>query len=355
MKKALILPLFFTLVGCADAECSVAQIVPSVTVPDSVTVIFSGDFMQHSPQVTAAHTNGTYDYDTQLRYISPYWKSADFAVINLETTLTDDGQYSGYPMFASPVEIAQALARAGITHVALANNHALDRRGDGVRKTAAALDFAGLPHTGVYATDSASKVTLMLEKDDFRIAVINFTYGTNGMAIPRGMVVNTPLDTAAMGAAIDRAHRAGATHTIVYVHFGQEYQITPDTEQKWLALWLRSRGANLVIGSHPHVPQPIDRVHHIVYSLGNFVSNQRKRYTDGGYSVRVTFSRHNFRPTIDFMPHYVDLSGSGGERYRILTPADSTIIADPEQRRRMINSINDTRTIINSKVDYGKR
>lgn len=350
MKKALLILLFPLLIACGGQTVSIAQIVP--TPIDSVVVVFSGDFMQHMPQVHAANYEGRFDYDSQLRYFAPFWQSADFAIINLETTLTADGRYSGYPMFASPTQIAGALRRAGITHVALANNHALDRSGDGVRKTVAALDSAGLIHTGVFTSDSAAQKTMILERNSLRVAIINFTYGTNGMPVPAGIIANTPLDTAAMGAAIDRAKSDSATHIVAFVHFGQEYRINPDNEQKQVALWLRGRGANLVVGSHPHVAQPIDAERSIVYSLGNFVSNQRERYTDGGYSVRVKFFRDFDRPIIEFMPHYVDLSASGAERYRVLMPSDSMIIVDPIERQRMRGTIQDIRRIIETKVDY---
>lgn len=344
---ALILPLF---VACGTRNLSVAQIMPMM--PDSIVVVFSGDFMQHQSQVEAAQSGGAFDYDTQLQYFAPFWRAADFALINLETTLTDDGRYSGYPMFASPAQIAAALARAGITHVALANNHALDRSGIGVRRTTAALDAAGLAHTGVFVTDSAARSTMVLRRGSLAVAIVNFTYSTNGMPIPAGITVNTPLDTAMMGAAIDRAWSDSATHVVAFVHFGQEYRVAPSDEQKKIALWLRQRGANLVVGSHPHVAQPIDAQRSVVYSLGNFSSNQRKRYTDGGYSVRVKFYQNFDRPIIEYMPHYVDLSGEGVEQYRVLMPTDSTIIAEPLQRQLMVRSIDDTRRIINTSVSY---
>lgn len=307
--------------------------------PALVSVVFSGDFMQHYPQITAATSADTFNYDTQLRYIAPLWRSADFAIINLETTLTtDSARYSGYPLFAAPTAIAPALARAGITHAALANNHCVDKGARGVHETLGALRGAKIGYTGMWEKSSEVNI-LILEKDSVKIAILNYTYGTNGNIVPENVVVNL-IDTAAIAVDILRAKAAGATNVVVFYHWGDEYIRSASSSQQALAMWSKARGADAVIGSHPHVVQGIDIKNRVVYSLGNFVSNQSKIHTDAGISVRLTFCRGVAQPRIEYLPHSVDLKSAGAEKYTITPPAHA---AD-------LNAINLVRDIVRNKT-----
>ena len=156
----------------------------------NLTLIFTGDLMQHMPQVFAARQrDGSFDYTSCFSRLNNYFSSADFVIANLETTLGEE-PYSGYPRFRSPEALAGAMRRAGVDVAVLANNHICDRGAEGIRSTLAALDEAGLLHTGAFA-DSVpprERHPLMLEKEAFRVALLNYTYGTNGLPVPLSLI-----------------------------------------------------------------------------------------------------------------------------------------------------------------------
>lgn len=265
------------------------QLTHRVPQPRQAVLLFAGDVMQHTPQIEAARRGVAYHYESVFESVHPYFSSADIAVVNLETTLSEEPPYTGYPLFRAPAALAHALARCGVDVACLANNHALDWGAEGVRRTARILDREGMRRVGVYrdSTDFARHNILRLESRGLRFALMNYTYSTNGMPVPQGMVINR-IDTLRM--ARDLAAVADVDCRIVCIHWGNEYERRPNVEQRRLAAFLRRNGADVIIGHHPHVIQPYvaDSSHLCFYSLGNFVSNQRKRYCDGGLMVRVT-------------------------------------------------------------------
>lgn len=313
---------------------------PIVQIEPPLRLVFSGDVMQHMPQVTAARRGESFDYEPSFRYVAPLWRGADFAIVNFETTVSANGRYSGYPTFASPVELIGYLKKAGVDVLALANNHICDKGATGVRTTTAAIDSAQLIRTGAYADTATSKIVTLLTKGSYRVALLNYTYGTNGIPVPRGMVVNL-IDTTLIARHIDQARDSMATHIITFFHWGNEYERRANKHQRELAAWCRKAGADVVVGSHPHVVQQIDTALCVVYSLGNFVSNQRERYTDAGITVAITLS-HDTKPQIEFTPHWVELYGEK-ERYRVLLPSDSMAT---KQKSAMMRSISDNIKIV---------
>lgn len=322
--------------------------------PDEMTIVFSGDFMQHSPQFKSAACSDCplgYDYDTQLRSLTPIWRAADYSIINLETTLSPKPPYSGYPMFCAPSAVAYALKRAGITHCALANNHTLDRGKLGVSRTLSALDSAQLNHFGA-ATDTTTALYTILEKGSLRVGILNGTYGTNGIPTPKGVELNSSLDTTQFLSEIKELQTQGVSHLIAFVHWGEEYQTMPNKSQKRLAHWFKNKGINLVVGSHPHVAQPIDTLNSIVYSLGNFVSNQTKTNTDTGYSVKITITEGKEKVKIDYISHWVDISGAAQRKYSILPLKDTLEVAEHTWRNHMKGAIHRVEKIVNTPVKY---
>lgn len=300
---------------------------PPLRPSQTARFLFAGDVMQHLPLVLAARNpDGTFDYTPVFAGVRPYFAAADLAAVNLETTLTASADYAGYPCFRSPLSLASALCAAGVDVCVLANNHCFDGGRAGVRTTLAELDRLGIRHTGVFA-DSLSRRhchPLITDVNGIRFALLNYTYSTNGIPAPRGITVNV-IDTTAMRQDLAFAH-AIADCTVVLIHWGNEYERQPNRLQQSLAAFLRRNGADLVIGSHPHVVQPFeaDSSGAVFYSLGNFVSNQRRRYCDGGLMALVSVTR---RPDGSMcyaacaVPVWVLLPG-----YRILPlPAADTI------------------------------
>ncbi len=267
--------------------------------PSEATLLFAGDAMMHEKQIEAAHQGGgKYDFSGYFENIKPLISEADYAVVNLETPVAK-GRYSGYPVFNSPDAYLDALKDAGFDMMLTANNHTLDRHDRGVRRTIETLDSLGLHHVGTYANRKQRDQALPMIKEinGFRVAFLSYTYGTNGIDVQGDIVVDY-IDRDLMKSDIAKAREKGAEIVCVAVHWGEEYKLLPNTSQKSLANFLLSQGADMVIGGHPHVIQPMEmrtgadgRNQLLVYSLGNFISNMRTRDTRGGAILRARLRR----------------------------------------------------------------
>lgn len=262
-----------------------------------LTMVFAGDIMGHDSQIASAYdaTKKGYDYTSCFAAVKPYIDSADLAIGNLEVTLAGT-PYKGYPQFSSPDALAFGLKDMGFDVLVTANNHCVDRGKKGLERTIDMLDSVGIPHTGTF-TDEASRLNdypLIVEKKGFRLALLNYTYGTNGLPVYKPNIVNM-LDTAMMRKDLIRAKEMNVDAIIVVTHWGSEYQSQPSKQQKDLTEFCFKHGAKLVIGAHPHVIQPMEwrreRDQFVAYSLGNFVSGQRKRYTDGGALAHIELQK----------------------------------------------------------------
>ncbi len=263
------------------------------------TLLFAGDAMMHKAQIEAARQpDGTYDYNNCFVEVAPIIKHADYAIVNLETPL-GGAPYSGYPCFCAPDSYARALKQAGFDLMLTANNHTLDRRDRGLRRTVATLDSLDIAHLGTYTNAAQRNKRLPMIKDinGFKVGMLNYTYGTNGITI-QGDVVVDYIDRKLMSDDIEKARRAGAEIIMVAIHWGNEYQLHANAAQKELAQFLVDKGVELIIGGHPHVIQPMEMVKKpdgtlslVVYSLGNFISNMKTRDTRGGAMVEVNLRR----------------------------------------------------------------
>ena len=287
------------------------------TAPDSTVVklVFAGDVMGHEPQFLAAlQADKTYEYRDNYRFVKSYLSEADVAIANLEVTLAGP-PYSGYPMFSSPDALAMALKDAGFDILQTANNHTCDKGGKGVKRTLDVLDSLGLEHFGSYRTagEHDSAHPFVKEVKGIKIALLNYTYGTNGMPVPAGTEVNL-IDTVQIRQDLEKAKNSGADFIIATYHWGLEYQRSESPDQRLVAEFSARHGADLVIGGHPHVVQPVKKVAGVrdsvwvVYSLGNYISNQRDRYKNGGVMVEVTLvenSTRTYLADIAYVPVWV--------------------------------------------------
>lgn len=321
---------------------------------DTADLVFVGDAMQHKSQLDAARQpGGTYDYSGYFAGVKPWIADADYAVVNLETPLGGE-PYSGYPMFCAPDSYLDALLEAGFDFVLGANNHALDRRDRGVRRTIGELERRGVPHAGIWRSqahrDSVSPVIVGV--NGFRIAMLNYTYSTNGIPVQDDVIVD-PIDTDLIFADIALARERGAEIIAVCIHWGIEYQLLPSRVQRDLADRLVERGVDLVIGSHPHVIQPMElrsdaggergRNALVVYSLGNFISGMRTADTRGGAGVHVRLERDSIgRARVagaDYKLFFTVPPAGGADNYRLI-PAERPVEGRPEaeQMRRTFES-----------------
>ncbi|MBE6189727.1 MAG: CapA family protein [Rikenellaceae bacterium] len=342
MRGGWIYGVVMLLVACGGQPTPVLETVVADPPVQRATLLFAGDLMVHTPQLTAARTSEGYDFSPSFTYLKPLIEEADLAVVNLETTLAAKGAYTGYPLFRSPAAMADAMREAGFDVALLANNHCMDYGVRGARETIEALDRVGLKHTGVFlsARERNARPHLYLQVGGISIALLNYTYGTNGMPVVKPAVVNR-LDTVRMKEDIRRAKEWMPDCLAVALHWGVEYERKPNRDQRRIAEFLRREGVQLIIGSHPHVVQPIEQDSLgglIVYSLGNLLSNQHKRYTDGGLMVRVELEKKgdnplqmNYRP----IPVWVDRA----RQYRLLTrEAADTLTSNPAARTFFVDT-----------------
>ncbi|MDE6740981.1 MAG: CapA family protein [Muribaculaceae bacterium] len=271
--------------------------------PVGATVLFAGDAMQHQAQLDQALLEGDgkrYDYSECFRWIAPTVTEADYAVVNLEVPLGGGPRYSGYPCFSAPDSYAQALADAGFDMMLTANNHCLDSGMKAARRTISALDSLGVDHIGTYhdIADREDKVPFIKDINGIKFGFLNYTYGTNGIPARDGMEVAL-IDRDRIAREMKETREAGAEILVLTMHWGIEYVLRENAIQRDLTNFLIDQGADMVIGSHPHVIQPMKMVRDekrgqdvpVVYSLGNFISNMKTGDTRGGAYMRVRVER----------------------------------------------------------------
>lgn len=309
---------------------------PPLPVVRKATLLFGGDLMQHTPQIEASRSDTTYDYAETFQYIKPLFDSTDFVVLNFETTVSANKRYTGYPLFSAPSALLGNLKEYGVDAVMFANNHICDKGAKGIESTIDKADNVGLKHTGAFrdSSDYEQNNPLLFEIDSISFALLNYTYGTNGMPIPQGKIVNQ-IDTIQMAADLQKI-APSTDYTIIFLHWGVEYAKQPSAQQRELAEWCHKRGVDFVIGSHPHVIQPAEshrdslgRAEQItVYSLGNLVSNQRWRRSDGGLLFRIAITHQDSLPPqieANYMLTWVYNPVVEGKRRYIILP---TTVAD---------------------------
>lgn len=316
----------------------------------TATLLFMGDIMGHDTQINSARVDSTggYDYRSCFKYIDKQIKTADLAIANLEVTLAGP-PHKGYPQFSSPDELVDALQLAGVDVLVTSNNHCVDRRRKGLERTASLLDKKGIPRTGTFINmaDKAQNSPLKFEINGIRLALLNYTYGTNGIRVESPNIVHL-IDTAQIAKDIAIANEFNPDQLIVFVHWGLEYQTAPNSNQKRLYRFLRDKGVQLIIGSHPHVVQPIewhqnDTTNHlVVYSMGNFISNQRTPPTDGGAMVRIKLTKNGNKTAISDAGHILTWvytpNEHGKKRFYVLPVSqyeNSNVFPTSSARKRM--------------------
>ena len=261
-----------------------------------VSFICFGDNLIHEPIYRYAEENGG-NYDFLYAHVRDKIEAYDFAVINQETPLTD-GNYSDYPRFATPDNIASAIKNAGFDIASCATNHMLDRGYEGVLSTAKAFDKEGILHTGIN-TLRDSKTVLFIEKNNISFAVCNYTFSLNGIKLPENkeFCVNTLFDESRVRKELKYA-KENSEVLIVFVHWGTEYSHDIDElQKKWTDIF-SEEGVDIVVGTHPHVLEPYRLEERedgspmlVFYSLGNFISCQIGDERILGGAASFSFSR----------------------------------------------------------------
>lgn len=275
-------------------------------VDKTITMAVTGDIMCHDSMYKDAYDSSkkTYDFSYMFDDIKYYIQTADVAVGNLETTFAgEENGYSNYPAFNTPEQLAKNLKKIGFDVMTTANNHCMDKGYKGIVSTIDFLDDADLLHTGTYKTEEDSKKILIKDVKGVKIAFLSFTYGTNGIKIPndKSFCVNL-IDKDLILEQLQLAKKENPDVICVSMHWGVEYQTKPNSTQKELAEYLFQNGADIIIGNHPHVPQPMEKLEveladgtkkqgFVIYSLGNFMADQNKQYTRDSAILNIQITK----------------------------------------------------------------
>lgn len=334
----------------------------------TITLSFVGDLMCHSTQFNYARVdNDSFDFNPFYREISKYLSSSDFTIGNLETVTAGKSEgYSGYPFFNTPDEYITALKYAGIDLLVTANNHSLDKGEKGVLRTIEQIERNSINRVGTFSSEADRDSIRIFDINGITVAILSYTYGTNGIEIPKGKdyIVNL-IDYDLIRKDIISAKEKGADIIIPYYHFGDEYKRLPNKFQEEVVEKTVEFGADIIIGSHPHVIQPVRYFKSqnakldsgfIAYSLGNFFSNQRWRYSDAGIILNLILAKNVVTDSVyisevNYIPTWVFRGEtSNGKEYLIL-PAEKHddslyYFLNPEDRRLMEQAFADTKSII---------
>lgn len=264
-----------------------------------ISFLFMGDIMGHGPQIKSAwqENKKQYEYSEVFNPLEDIISSVDFAIGNLEVTLAGK-PFKGYPQFSSPDELAVACKNSGMDVLVTANNHSCDRKNKGIVRTLDVLDSLKILHTGTFKDVNKRERNnlLVLSKEGIKVGLLNYTYGTNGLPFSDPVYVNL-VDSVLIKKDVINAKNKDLDKLIVFVHWGYEYKDFPNSYQKKYNRFFQDLGVDVVIGSHPHVIQPMvyskENNHEFltVFSLGNFVSNQRAERKDGGAMFRLSFQK----------------------------------------------------------------
>ncbi len=296
-------------------------------------ILFIGDIMAHKQQLEAAERGKkgslTWDFKPQFQRVKPFLENA-FVVGNLETTFAGPKNYAGYPQFNTPDSLTDALSDLGIDLLTLANNHIFDRGAKGARRTTEVLDRAGLPWIGLGLRHSQegdeipANDAILLEAEGLRWAFVSYTYGSN--LFPKNSDVHLNIiSEAAIAEGMARARALNPDVIVACFHWGNEYHYKPSVHQRKAAEQAIAEGAHLVIGTHPHVLQPVevqlteDGARAVAWSLGNFVSFQRTLPRERTCILSAEFEKDEV---------------SGATRLARLSTAPLQVILTPNPRRR---------------------
>lgn len=304
----------------------------------TVDIVAIGDIMCHSTNFQDAYDEekDTYDFSRVFEDIKGYIQEADLAIGNLETTFAGkDVGYSGYPTFNTPEQLAQNIKDLGVDVVSTANNHSLDKRYNGLVSTLDELDKVELSHTGTYRSKEEQDTILTKDVNGIKFAFLSFTYGTNGIPVPSGKeyCINL-IDENLILDQLSKAKALNPDVICVSMHWGDEYKLKQNATQEKLANFLFENGVDIILGSHPHVLEPMEKRTvtlsdgtkkdgFLIYSLGNFMSGQVIQNTMNTIILQLKITKHTDDSiTIDsynYIPIFMYDKGAGQkERYKIL-------------------------------------
>lgn len=341
---------------------------PETTLPEpervvaTATIAAQGDLLMHKPVFdTCLQSDGSYNFESIFRYVKEYVSAYDYALANLETTFGGDQfKYQGKPEFNCPDALVDSVVEAGYDMLLTANNHAADTTAVGITRTVEKVREAGLAALGTQLNDEEPKYAVV-DVNGIRIGMVCYTYGysaSNGSFSLNGLApikdvgqvnyfMNNNLDKlyTQVQQQMDAMKAEGAEATMMFIHWGTEYQLTENATQQQIAQKLCDMGFDVIVGGHPHVVEPVDLLEStvdpdhktvVIYSMGNAVSNQRTGisnlfptgYTEDGVLFTVTFEKYSdgtvYVAQTDVMPTWVNMSSVNGKKEYNILPLDDS-------------------------------
>ena len=272
----------------------------------TINMAFTGDIMCHNTIYKDAYNSSTNEYDFSYIFdeIKHYLQIPDITVGNLETTFSGkDAGYSSYPTFNTPEALAYNLKKLGFDVVSTANNHCYDIGYSGIESTINYLNDADIAHTGTYTSEEDQNKILVQNVKGLKIAFLSFTYGTNGITVPQDKSYSVNLnDNPTILKQLQLAKEQTPDLICVSMHWGTEYQTSPNSSQQEMADFLFKNGADIIIGNHPHVLQSMEKREikledgsskdgFVVYSLGNFLADQNKNFTRSSAILNLSITK----------------------------------------------------------------
>lgn len=354
MRKAIILFISLIILGnCAavllynsinnaadsvpviSEEPVIEEIEPHI---ETITITAVGDCLMHNTQIAAGlQPDGSYNFDTYFKEVEYLINEGDYSSVSFEAPLAGPQTgYTGYPTFNSPDEIAHTFKKSGFDLVVTANNHILDRGIKGALRTMQVYKDAGLDIVGTYMTEEESQSFLIKDIRGVKVGYLAYSYGTNGIPVPKDYsYFFNFLDRDKILTDIELL-RPQVDVLIVMLHWGVEYATQPTQDQMILAREILEKGADVIIGSHPHVIQPMEileiegKKKAVCYAIGNFISHQRGVERNSGIVLKLKFTKNfdegttlldevSYTPT--FSHHYYD---NGKMGFRVV-PVQKTI------------------------------
>ena len=345
-----------------------SEIVDGNKVVASATVLNTGDIILHSTVLSGAKTSdGEYDFSAFFSEADDYFKAADLATANLEVTLggTESGEYSGYPAFNSPDVVLDTIKNAGIGFLTTANNHCYDTGLYGLKRTVQQIKSKGIDFIGTNESESDPTYTVK-DVNGIKIGMIAYTYENTSSSDRKsinGNVVASEANSlinsfnydrieefyAEAQSVVKKMENDGSDAIVFYMHWGEEYQLSANTWQKSIAQKLCNMGVDVIVGSHPHVIQPVSIIHSedsqnttvCIYSMGNAISNQRKElmnpecttgHTEDGVLFYYTFEKYADGTTVlsgvDIIPTWVNKYRGGSGYQYTMYPLENVAMAE---------------------------
>jgi len=366
-----------------------------VKVVSTANILNTGDILIHDSLLEgASNSDGTYDFSKSFAYVNKTISKVDFAVCNLEVTFGGTTRkYSSFPLFNTPDSLADALKNAGFDLLLTANNHSYDTGLSGLKRTPQVLADKGISSTGSRASVT-NKPYVVKEINGIKIGFLNYTYETpsdaqgrkalngNFLAPEANDLINTfnydKLDEFyyKVKTNISAMEKDGAQAIMLYVHWGTEYQTTPNDYQKTIAKKMCDLGVDVLIGGHPHVIQPVETIKSettgnqmvCLYSMGNALSNQRialmglkTGHTEDGILFYTTFTKYSNGEVkltkIDYIPTWVNIATVGSKKIHQIVPLDNIMNSTgglgltAETATNAKNSYERTKKLVGSGID----